>query len=169
MKHYISSLKTKCEGFTLIEILIVLLITGVLTSGVVTTIYQIFSQNERSTRNMVVVQNVESAGHWVNRDALMAQTVSAGGFPLTLSWQDWDGNDHQIVYSLVEDAMVRTEMINTVNVNQTTVACNVNTDSNLTDCSFADGILHFKVTATIDSHSETRVYEIKLRPEIPLQ
>jgi hypothetical protein len=114
---------------------------------------------------MVLVQNVESAGYWVNRDALMAQEVSPSGFPLTLDWQDWDGNDHQVVYNLVDNTMQRVEKINTLNVNQITVARNVNTDPTLTNCNFSDKILNFKVTATIDSYSETRIYEIKLRPE----
>ena len=165
MRDMFTKARTKSEGFTLIEILISMLLTGILATGIIMTIFQIYSQNDRSTRNMVLVQNVESAGYWVNRDTLMAQEVSPSGFPLILDWQDWDGNDHQVVYNLVDNTMQRVEKINTLNVNQTIVARNINTDSTLTDCTFTGGVLNFKITATIDSYSETRIYEIKLRPE----
>ncbi len=165
MKRYLRFLPGKQEGFTFVELLIAMLITGIVAAGIVTTIYQIYTQNDRATRNMVVTQNVESAGYWVGRDALMAQNVTTTTFPLNLEWQDWDGNSCQIVYSLSGDVLHRSVLVNAVTTSQTTVARNINTDSAMTNYTYADGVLTFKVTATIDAYSETRTYEIKLRAE----
>ena len=164
MKSLASSFK-RSEGFSLVELLIVILITGVLGAGIVTTVFQIYNQNERSTRNMVVVQNVENTGYWINRDALMAQNATASGLPLTLDWQDWDGNLHQVTYSLVDNTIERVKSVNSVITSQTIIARNIDTSPSLTTCSFANGVLDFKVTAAIGQYSETRDYEVKLRPE----
>jgi prepilin-type N-terminal cleavage/methylation domain-containing protein len=76
--HSVSVMK-KQSGFTLIEILIALLIVGALSTGITMTISQIFNSNVRNTARMTAVQNVQSAVHWLSRDAQMAQTVQAGG------------------------------------------------------------------------------------------
>jgi prepilin-type N-terminal cleavage/methylation domain-containing protein len=131
MKHFLASLK-RSEGFSLVEILIVMLITGTLAAGIITMVFQIYNQNERSTRNMVVVQNVENTGYWINRDALMAQNATASGLPLTLDWQDWDGNMYQVIYSLSGNTLQRVKSINSVVTNQTTVARNIDTSPSLT-------------------------------------
>ena len=165
MKRYLRFLQSKQEGFTFLEILIAALISSVLAAGIVVTIYQIYNQNNRATRNMVVTQNVESAGYWVSRDALMAQNVPTTTFPLYLEWQDWDGNSCRIAYSLSDGILQRTVFVNAVATSQTAVARNINTDPELTGYTYTNRVLNFKVTATIDSYSESRNYEITLRAE----
>ncbi len=159
----------KQRGFTLIEMLIAIAVSSVLIFGIVATISQIYSQNSRATKRMVAAQNVENAGFWVERDALMAQDVPSTGFPLTMTWQDWDGNNHNIAYSLSGTDLQRTVSVTTpagvTTTTQSTIAKYINIDSSLTNYQFSSGALTFKVTATVQSTNETRTYQIKLRPE----
>lgn len=156
-------------GFTVIETLIAIAISGVLGSGIVATISQIYNENNRATRNMQAVLNVETAGYWVSRDALMAQNITSSSFPITMIWHDWDGNTYQVTYTLTDGKLQRGLSINGGGSTQSTVAQNINADSTMTNCQFANGVIIFKVTATINSASETRTYQIKLRPESSLQ
>jgi prepilin-type N-terminal cleavage/methylation domain-containing protein len=86
-------LKTTEKGFTLIEMLVAMAIAGAIMgvmSAAVITIIRTTAQNDEWNVNLRQVQN---AGHWITRDALMAQAVvtpTPGHFPLTLSWSDWN-------------------------------------------------------------------------------
>ena len=94
------------RGFTLIELLVVIAITAVISGGISTGIVQVINGNTRSSNHMTAVGQVQVAGYWVSHDSQMAQSSSvnasaANGFPLTLSWVDWEsGSDCEIVYSL---------------------------------------------------------------------
>ena len=57
---------------------------------------------------MLAVRQVQSAGFWVSNDAQMAQTVVLGtssGFPITLTWADWETDDeYKVIYDLLTPA-----------------------------------------------------------------
>src|SRR4030042_1695744 len=88
-------LKASEKGFTLIEVLVALFILSsimtVATAAVIVTM-KTSSQNNEWNVNLYQVQN---AGNWISRDALMAQTVDIDnpGVLLNLSWSDWDDNN----------------------------------------------------------------------------
>jgi prepilin-type N-terminal cleavage/methylation domain-containing protein len=153
------------RGFTLIEMLIAVAVSGILATGIVTTTFQIYHENQRATRSMKVVQNVENAGFWVSRDALSAQNATSSGFPLILTWQDWGGNAYQITYDLVSGNLQRNVSVNGGTISQSIVAQLINNDASLTNYNFSNGVLTFTVTSTVETTSETRTYQIKLRPE----
>ena len=154
------------RGFTLIELLVALAITGLLASGLGMTIFQIFSGNAQSSSQMTVVRQVQNAGYWISQDTLMAQRVEVdadpSGFPLTLTWADWDTGDvHQVVYSLsVDNELMRTYSINGA-LNATTFVAQYIISIQATQG--AGGKLTLEVTASVEGYrpaNETRTYEI---------
>jgi prepilin-type N-terminal cleavage/methylation domain-containing protein len=92
------------KGFTLIELMVAIAISSVITGGITMTIFQVIIGSARTNNHMIAVRQAQNAGYWVSHDAQMAQSVTLGassGFPLTLTWTDWDDNEvHQVAYTL---------------------------------------------------------------------
>ena len=56
---------------------------------------------------MVAIRQVQNAGHWIIRDAQMAEEVAideSSGFPIVLSRTKYDGTQYEVTY--VEDLQV---------------------------------------------------------------
>lgn len=102
--HRLGLINRNQMGFTLMELLIAIAISGVITGGITMTVFQVVTGNFRASNHMTAVRQVQDAGFSVSRNAQMAQSVTLGassGFPLTLSWTDWDTNNvHRVVYTL---------------------------------------------------------------------
>ena len=92
------------KGFTLLELIIGIAITGLITTAVTMTIFQTFTGSTRSSNHMVAVRQVQEAGYWVSFYAYAAQNMTItgdSGFPLILRWIDFDTNERQkVVFSL---------------------------------------------------------------------
>jgi prepilin-type N-terminal cleavage/methylation domain-containing protein len=102
-------MKVTQKGFTLIEILVALAISGAIlgvASAAVITVMKTSSQNDEWNVNLRQVQN---AGHWITRDALMAQVIhdNTSGVFLDLSWSDWDNNPYNVQYVLDGNTLTR--------------------------------------------------------------
>ena len=165
-------LKKGEKGFTLVELLIVIAITGLITGGITMTIFQVFNINTRNTNRMTAVRQVQNAGFWVSPDVQMAQNVTPGGssgFPLTLTWEEWaTGNNHTVVYTLVDMSgglkkLWRSHSVTGGNSTVTPIAEYI--DPVQTSFVPASGAFNFTVTATLGGQTETRVYEVTPRPE----
>ena len=61
------------RGLTLVELLIAILLTGLITGGITMTIFQVFNLNTRTSNHMTAVRQVQHAGFWVSPDVQMAQ------------------------------------------------------------------------------------------------
>lgn len=154
------------SGFTLIEMIIVIAITGIIAGGIAAAVFQIFDVNGRSVVHMTAVKEVEDAAHWIIRDAQMAQNVNLtapGGFPLTLTWVEWDNTRNDVTYSLQNGELQRSHSINGEPPTVTAVIRHINSDPQMTNVRFSTGVLTFKITATISgfrSASESRSFEV---------
>ncbi len=179
--HRLGLINKNQRGFTLIELVIAIAITGIITGGITMTIFQVITGNIRTSNHMTAVRQVQSAGYWVSHDTQMAQLVESGassGFPLTLTWTEWGSENvtHQVTYTLEDNKLWRGHVIsdNSTVDNQTGIMAQYidpATSCNFTDTD-GDGIddtLVLTVTATVGSgspqeQSETRVYEVIPRP-----
>jgi len=167
-------LKKGERGFTLIEMLVVIVLIGLISGGITAAIMQILTINHRASNHMICVRQVQQAGKEVSKDTLQAQAVNvtgSQGFPLTLTWEEWGTNTtHTVTYNLTDMSgglkrLQRAHYIgstpNSVNIvaeyidpNQTSFVQVAGNDS-----------YEFRVTATLGTESETRIYEIKPRPD----
>ncbi len=141
------------KGFTLLELLITVAITGLIVGFLGTAIYQIITVTEYSNDRMIAMHELQNAAHWFSRDGQMASTAS-GGNELVLALPD----DSSITYAVVD-----TELCRTAGDSQMTLARNVS------DLSFS--IENRIITMTVTSSpagrpnvSEQRTYKVYLRP-----
>ncbi len=174
MKH-----KIKQSGFTLIELLVALAITGMIVTGLATSILQIIKINSSSVNRMEAIKQVENALLYINRDAQMAQSVqtsSGSGFPLVITYHEWDsGSEHTITYSVVTPLngepkyLQRSETVGVNQANTRVIANYVDDSSELTKCTYDNNLKELTVQLTANTSGfqpapETRVLTVKLRP-----
>ena len=97
------------KGFTLLELLIGIAITALVTTGITMAIFQTFTGSTRSSNHMVAVRQVQEAGYWVSFYAYAAQDATItgdSGFPLELYWIDFDANEKlKVVFSLDDSGL----------------------------------------------------------------
>ena len=174
--HRLGLITKNQQGFTLIEVLVAMVVTGLITGGVTMAIFQVFAGNARTSNHMTAVRQVQNAGYWISHDTQMAQHVVADddlGTPVrelvTLAWTEWAGDEHQVVYVLADNKLQRDHYTNRATnptADATTFVAN-HIDNTNTSCVYDGGKLTLTVTASIGGFkpaSETRVYEVVPRP-----
>jgi prepilin-type N-terminal cleavage/methylation domain-containing protein len=183
MYHRLGLIHKDQRGLTLTELILAIAITAIITAVITLTIFQMMTGSVRTNNHMTAVRQVQSAGYWVSHDAQMAQSITppGGGFPLTLTWEEWeeDSNNHEVVYSLVDMPNTELKKLQREYVTEDTEG-NVTTevafvaeyiDTGQTSCTLDEDeyLLIFTVTATVgggmSEESETRTYEVMPRPD----
>ena len=178
-------LKKGEKGFTLVELLIAMLLTGIVATAITGTILYVLNVNFSTANRMSAVRQVRNVGFWISPDVQMARDVVPENNPatpelLTLSWTDWATNDtHKVIYTLENmpsgefkrlqrehkiyidselDSTTTTIVAEYIDPDQTSIAPDQ-------PCVFPDcGAFDFTVTATVGGQSETRQYEVEPRP-----
>ena len=152
------------RGLTLVELMIASALAGIVTVGITMLISNVFATSARTSNHMTAVRQVQHAGKQVSQDVLMAQTVDTESHLLKLTWIDWGGPENVVVYSITEDSKLqRSHAVNDGVPTVTYVAQYI--DPGETSCSWNATKLVFRVTANVRGQSETRVYEVKPRPD----
>jgi len=170
MRHKLGIINKNQLGFTLIEVLAALAISGMVSTGITMTLYQVVTGSTRTSNHMNAIRQVQNAGYWVSRDAQLIQgepdIVKDGDDQLesiTLTWTDWGGTLNTVIYTFEGTELWRDD-----GVQQARIAQFINPAPTKTMCDFTDGVLTFTVTVTIGSgsqeQSETRVYRVVPRP-----
>ena len=72
-------------GMTLVEILVVLAITGLITGILVTVIYQIYQITGWGNNELVVQHDLQNAATWLNRDVISASEAEVIGSRMVLT------------------------------------------------------------------------------------
>jgi len=162
------------EGFTLIEVVIVIAIIALITGAATMAIFQVVRGTERSNDHMIAINQVQNAGYWISRDTHIAESVTTDGltppdFLILYLVEEESGDQYQVTYTL--EAMPGSELkklqrhlIRDGSDNTTFVAQYIDPNPERTKCQFTDGKLILTVTArtSIDpqTKTETRVYEV---------
>jgi prepilin-type N-terminal cleavage/methylation domain-containing protein len=162
------------SGFTLLEVMVSLAITGFIGLGAATCIFQVLNETSRNNDYTAASRNAMNAALWIGRDAQMAQTVSgSAGFPqtanLSLAWEDWNNSSYNATYSLQNGNLLRTYTVNGQSTD-TLVAGYINSNPNLTNCTSNNGTLILTITSSVGEGSKvvnvTRVREMTARPQL---
>jgi prepilin-type N-terminal cleavage/methylation domain-containing protein len=158
--------RKSASGFTLIELVMALAVSGILMSAVSATLYQVFTNNQKNTAHMLAVKQVENAVHFMVRDAEMAQRIKTTsldpGEVLELSWTDWDAVETVVTYSWNSTSHTLSRN-HSLEGTTTTVAYAVDPIPQFT---IEDQKLLINITCKVSSQSENRSLEITPRPGI---
>jgi type II secretory pathway pseudopilin PulG len=162
--------------------LVVVTLLGLISTGVSASVMQLLTINTRSSNHMIAVRQVQQVGKEVRKDALQAQNVTLAdtdsGFPLTLQWNNWEGQENEVVYAITEDNKLQRShnidgsriIAQYIDPDQTSCCCDCNGDHVCEDdCDSGVKLLVFTITATVSGGpqqaTETRVYEIEPRSD----
>jgi len=176
-------MKRSERGFTLIELLLVIaIVAGIaLAAGAATA--QIFASTRRSNDHITATRQVQNAGFWLSRDALMADHITFDNETpanfLVLTWTDWsyeEGEDsiyHSATYSITDlsddiGKLVRTHSSSDGADEQTLVAEYIyyNPSDDPVDpdttkvISYQNSVLTIQLTSSFGEASEIREYQI---------
>ncbi len=169
------------KGFTLIDLLMAVTITVLVSGAAGAAIFQVFRNTQSNSDRITAVRQVQNAGYWISRDAGMAQSVTVTAnltLPdfLVLSWIEIGSGDEYEVSYIFEDMpenpfkrLLRNQSVNGGDKTTTLVAQYINSDPEKTSGNLTAGILTLSVTATVSNgpltQSETRFYKIIPRPD----
>lgn len=173
-RRIINQLKNREKGFTLVELMVAVALTGIIGLGASVSSIQVLTQTSRNNDFTTASRNAMNAIHWIGRDAQMAQ-VYAGveGFPettdLSLTWMEWDNTVNNASYTLDNGRLKRIYTRGGQAV-ETLIAEHINTDIALTNCVSDNGVLTVKITASVGEGAQTidvtRVRGITSRPKL---
>ena len=162
------------SGFTLIEILVSLAISGLIGLGAAMASAQVLNETSKNNDFTTASRNAMNAVYWISRDAQMAQTISGvTGFPVTsdlsLSWIEWENSSHNATYSLENGRLLRTYNVDG-QITETLIAEYINANPGSTNCTSVNGTLILTITSSVGEGSKvvhvTRVREMTARPKL---
>ncbi len=162
------------RGFTLIEVIAVVAVTGLISVGATMATVQVLNQSTRNNDYTTASRQAMNAIYWISRDAQMAQNPEgASGFPLILSWTWWDNSNREVIYSIEGDELRRSYFVGTEKQSETVVAQYINGEPGNTNFEVevaTDNVViaRAKITATVGNGlhavSVTKECEIIPRP-----
>jgi prepilin-type N-terminal cleavage/methylation domain-containing protein len=164
-------------GFSMIEMLVAIAISGLIIGLIVDVTAQTLVINAADNSRMAAVKQVENAIHWIERDGQMASSKSidstATQFPLELRWTGFEnGYTHFITYDVNNGELSRHEVVKDISepenkevISETeTFICD-----NIVDAGYAfDGkILEVNLTAHVsDYRSATETRTLYVIPRV---
>lgn len=141
------------RGFTLVELIIAIAVTGLIVGVLGTATFQIVNVTDYGRNKLVAAHELQNVAHWVGRDVQMADNAT-GGSELVLTLSD----NSSITYTVHSTALLRTAGGSPMTLAQ-----------NITGANFS--VANRMVTMTITSSpagrwnvTEQGTYQVHLRP-----
>ena len=144
------------RGFTLVEMLVTIAITGVLFTTIGGIIYQLTTTSEYGNDRLNATHELQNAAQWFNLDGQQAVTAS-GSSSLVLTLPD---------ASVITYALSGTSLLRTASGYTNTLAQNISSASFLVQ----GRLVTLDITASVPgrmSVSEQGTYQVYLRPVAP--
>jgi len=167
------NLRKDQRGFSMMELLMVIALTGIITAAITTAFFQVFNISTRTANHMIAVTQLQHAGKLVSEDMLQTQrgginaTPSGPGEFLKLGWISQNTSIvHNITYTMENGELWRSESIDGGNATLVRVAEYIDPNPTKTYCVWNGGVLTFTVTATVGEESEQRIYNVRPRSEL---
>jgi prepilin-type N-terminal cleavage/methylation domain-containing protein len=156
------------KGFTLIEMLIVLAITGAIVGPLAMATTTLLTSPQRSTDQNVVLSQVQNTGYWISRDVQMARTVTPSGptgFPLSFKVpvDDNEDNDLTIDYSFDGSKLKREFYDSSPALISETLIADCIATANTTFIELDPCLYKLTVMAVLGDAVVTRSYEVEQR------
>ena len=155
----------------MMELLMVIALTGIITAAITTAFFQVFDMSRRTSNHMIAVTQVQQAGKLVSEDMLEAQEIDVDpSGPAEFLRLDWISQNtstvHNITYTMENGQLWRSESIDEGDPKMTRVAEYIDPDPTKTGCVLNGSVLTFTVTATVGDESEQRIYQVRPRSEL---
>ncbi len=159
------------SGFSLVEMLIAMAVSGVILAAIFAVIAQTVSVNAANTSHMQAIKQVENAVHWLDRDSQQALRDDiivnnpTPNFPLILTWTKFGtDDDYTITYTFDEETGIlqRSQSVNGGMPSSTRIAENISS----IEYSFNGKILEFEITSQVNGFkpaSESRALYVMPR------
>jgi|WetSurMetagenome_2_1015567.scaffolds.fasta_scaffold21674_3 prepilin-type N-terminal cleavage/methylation domain-containing protein len=169
-----SRLHRNQAGYSLVEVLAAVAITGVLALGASVSTGQLLNQTSRDSNVTAASRYATNALYWMSRDALMSQNITGeDGFPatstLSLRWTSWDNTNYSANYTVTDGILYRAYSDGTVFSN-TMIARDINTGAEMTSCINDSGNITITVTSSVGEGSHTvnitKTRRVSSRPDL---
>ncbi|MBI2865742.1 MAG: prepilin-type N-terminal cleavage/methylation domain-containing protein [Chloroflexi bacterium] len=141
------------RGFTLVEVVIALAVTGLLVTTLVAALSLTLTQVPKEGAKLSVENRIQLARYWLTRDANSAEGYTTGTSPMygTYTWEDYTGETtvtYQAIYyyNPTLKALMRQEKMDGVVQSTVQVAADIQQESHV---AFAWSPAQSKVTVTL--------------------
>jgi len=150
----IRSIYKKQAGYTLIEFMASLAITGLICLGATMANFQLINQTVNNNNHTTANRHVLNAIQWISRDAQMAQKIDgASGFPntsnLTISWNSWENELNEVTYSVDSGQLIRKHSVGGNLTEVTLIAQYVKIDPASTNCTWDNSQFTLTITGSV--------------------
>jgi type II secretory pathway pseudopilin PulG len=152
-------------AFTLIELLIGLAVTALLIGLVASAVDQTVSINASSGARTAAIRQVDVSIDSMRRDIQMAQQVGtsgSNGFPLCLTWKEWDNTTCVVTYWLEGSQLKRGIAINGGTRKDSVLASDISLIQ-VNNLPYSGGAFNVLITATVGGFkaaSESRTFQV---------
>ena len=156
------------KGFTVIELLLVVAITGVIIAPLTMATMTLLTNPQRTADQGTALCQVQNAGYWMSHDVQMARSVNStepSGFPLILHIPvDTDENNDYSIDYIFDGSKLKRQVYDSshILISETLIAESIDTN-NTTFSTVELGVYRLTVRAAKDAAEVTRSYEINQR------
>jgi len=171
------------RGYTFIELIVAITIIASVSGAAAISTFQVLKGTEANNTHMTAVRQVQTAGHWICRDAKMAQSIDSDNLTppnfLVFNWTEWDENNEEIYHSVTyffEDLtdgvgkLKRSHWSSAGANEQTLIATHIyyapDDPDDTSKASYQAPVLTLQLTALVEDAMEKREYRVKHRPNI---